>query len=607
VAATTNASRWGRSLALAAAFGLALPAFADLDFSAISARVDAQAAATTGRTHAAYVRLQQTLARPDQPGLADDFRRLRIVAQAAEGRLSADMPLKDAVTDALVAGGTALSAQAGDLVELAAALDSDRDRARCGQAGAAARRLADRANTARAQGRAHVCAHLERLSALAYARGTALATRLLARQNRRPATWSVPLHDLGGALLSIWAEPGLTPAVYVVGADTNDGAGPTFLRMGGEGWVRVPVATSGTLWWVTGAGDQVFAAGTHGLVVRYDPSSGGVTDISPPVDATLYGVWGSSATDVWTVGGNVDGTLPRTALWHYDGNAWTSVDQPAAANNRTLFKVWGAAADDVWACGQAGLLLHFDGSAWSVVDSATFESLFTVHGSAPTVAVGGSVQPTIVEKAPQGFVADAVPSGSQTMRGVFVPSQGDAWSCGLGATVLRRTSGQWQRVAGLPDATGRDFHAVFVDGTGGVWLAGGDLVQMNAGSLFYFGPRVVPSLVLPQAKLRARVQPALYLSCALTACHVPPYVSENLDLSTADTTIAGLVGVKSNQSPLLRVLPGRPSQSYIWHKLSGTQTTVGGSGARMPNGGPYLPQSDMDAVRAWILEGARDN
>jgi hypothetical protein len=325
------------------------------------------------------------------------------------------------------------------------------------------------------------------------------------------------------------------------------------------------------------------------------------------VDATLYGIWGSSETDIYIVGGNVDGTQPCTAFFRWNGVEWTSVTQPAEANNRTLFKIYGSAADDIWVCGQAGLIEHFDGDAWSVVASGTFESLFTIHGTVGTTAVGGGVQPAIVENTQQGWFEVTLPNGTESMRGVFVPPAGDPWASGLGATVLRRTGGKWQKIAGLPDASGRDFHAVFIDAAGGVWLAGGNLVQMNAGSIFYYGPRVIPSLLLPQAKLRGRVQDVLYLGCALTACHVKPFVSEDLDFGTAESTVAGTVGVPSRQSPLFRVLPGRPSQSYLWHKALGTQATVGGSGDRMPQGGPYLPQSDMDAIRAWILEGARDN
>jgi hypothetical protein len=55
------------------------------------------------------------------------------------------------------------------------------------------------------------------------------------------------------------------------------------------------------------------------------------------------------------------------------------------------------------------------------------------------------------------------------------------------------------------------------------------------------------------------------------------------------------------------VLPGRPSQSYIWHKIVGTQRTVGGNGDRMPTNQKYLSAADEDIVRAWILEGARDD
>src|SRR5213078_2755017 len=119
----------------------------------------------------------------------------------------------------------------------------------------------------------------------------------------------------------------------------------------------------------------------------------------------------------------------------------------------------------------------------------------------------------------------------------------------------------------VPDASGRDFHALAIDDSGGVFLAGGNLVSMDKGALFYFGPRTIPSGIYQQAKFRDRVQPVLYSGCAFTGCHVAPFISENLDLNTAAASYLGLVGVASNQSPLLRVLPGRPSQSYLWHKL----------------------------------------
>jgi hypothetical protein len=68
-----------------------------------------------------------------------------------------------------------------------------------------------------------------------------------------------------------------------------------------------------------------------------------------------------------------------------------------------------------------------------------------------------------------------------------------------------------------------------------------------------------------------------------------------------------MVGRRSFQSKLLRVLPGRPSFSYLVHKLEGTHVEAGGLGERMPQGRAPLPLADLEAVRAWILEGAPDS
>lgn len=85
-----------------------------------------------------------------------------------------------------------------------------------------------------------------------------------------------------------------------------------------------------------------------------------------------------------------------------------------------------------------------------------------------------------------------------------------------------------------------------------------------------------------------------------SGCHPP---NQSLDLR-AGHTYASTVNVPSNQMPsLMRIKPGDPENSYLYRKLTGQ----GIIGSRMPQGGPFLSQSQLDAVRGWILAGAPNN
>lgn len=83
-------------------------------------------------------------------------------------------------------------------------------------------------------------------------------------------------------------------------------------------------------------------------------------------------------------------------------------------------------------------------------------------------------------------------------------------------------------------------------------------------------------------------------------CHIGASAPQGLRLDEANS-FALLVGVASGNEPsLLRVDPGNPDDSYLIRKLEGTQSV----GARMPLGGPFLPQADIDVIRQWIIDGA---
>jgi len=74
---------------------------------------------------------------------------------------------------------------------------------------------------------------------------------------------------------------------------------------------------------------------------------------------------------------------------------------------------------------------------------------------------------------------------------------------------------------------------------------------------------------------------------------------------TAGNTFTSVVNVSSIEQPSLkRVAPGDPDHSYLIQKIEGA---AGISGARMPFGGPFLTQAEIDQVRAWVAQGALNN
>jgi len=105
---------------------------------------------------------------------------------------------------------------------------------------------------------------------------------------------------------------------------------------------------------------------------------------------------------------------------------------------------------------------------------------------------------------------------------------------------------------------------------------------------------------------RSQIQPIFNAQCVY--CHVTGAENGGLNLARA-SSYASLVGAPSTESPLLRVTPGKPDNSYLWHKLNGTHVSVGGSGNAMPMSDPprLLEPAQRALFKAWIEGGAANN
>ena len=89
--------------------------------------------------------------------------------------------------------------------------------------------------------------------------------------------------------------------------------------------------------------------------------------------------------------------------------------------------------------------------------------------------------------------------------------------------------------------------------------------------------------------------------CTASGCHGGG--AGGLTMTSASGAFTQLVGVVSNASGEVRVIPGDPANSYLVKKLEGRQSV----GARMPLGGAPLDSIDLTNIRNWIGKGAKNN
>ena len=192
------------------------------------------------------------------------------------------------------------------------------------------------------------------------------------------ANWDVAFDATSsGWLMNVWG--GSSTDVWAVGGAPDSGR---VMRFDGAMWreERVPPGTPLLDWTIGFAADDVWIVGREGTVLHWDGSA--FEGETSGTDEDLWGVWGTSAENLWAVGGS--GFPDATAtLLHRTATGWSSVALPPLMRSEVhaLFKVWGSAEDDVWAVGQRGVVLHYDGAVWEERLVGTGEDLIAVWGT----------------------------------------------------------------------------------------------------------------------------------------------------------------------------------------------------------------------------------
>jgi hypothetical protein len=99
----------------------------------------------------------------------------------------------------------------------------------------------------------------------------------------------------------------------------------------------------------------------------------------------------------------------------------------------------------------------------------------------------------------------------------------------------------------------------------------------------------------------ANVLPLINMACN---CHQSsPILMAPFSLKPAEA-YANLVNKPAMQLPsMMLVQPGALNESYVWHKINGTQAQVGGQGSIMPSTIP-LNAEERRVFERWIAAGA---
>ncbi len=169
-------------------------------------------------------------------------------------------------------------------------------------------------------------------------------------------------------------------------------------------WTQIEVATTDHLRdiWIGSAADVYVAGGHETTILYYDGMRWTDLENQLPGLATAdtWGIWGTSTTNILTVGGWSYYGLSRGSILRFNGSTWQSLT--AAPNSflawtNELRSIWGTAENDIFAVGERnyvltqlnwiGPVLHYDGTRVYEMENprelTSGSDLYDVWGTGP--------------------------------------------------------------------------------------------------------------------------------------------------------------------------------------------------------------------------------
>ena len=283
------------------------------------------------------------------------------------------------------------------------------------------------------------------------------------------------------ALLGVW---GHKDRAWIVGGSTTPESG-LILHFDGTSFVEETSPKGPLLWWIFGADSQnIWAVGERGRILRRTSAGWQTEFVFEDDKAVLYGIWGSSPTDLWAVGGSVRRNGPKGLVLRSTGDGvWRRIEDASFPTDLNFYKVWGRNANDVMIVGEDGLTIHWNGRSFTRQNLGIRDILFTVHTAPdrPWCVVGGTNR-GLAFTGNDPMVQPLPSEGLPALNGVTVHGEDDILAVGgRGIRYLWNEQNEGQRidVSERRGIGGRTLHSVWSGQD--VWVVGGDLTALTKG------------------------------------------------------------------------------------------------------------------------------
>jgi hypothetical protein len=230
----------------------------------------------------------------------------------------------------------------------------------------------------------------------------------------------------------------------------------------------------------------VWAAGNDGSILHSTGNGGWKTAGS--AGATQYAIWGSSSTNVWSVG--QFGTIDRTK----DGTTW---NPETSGTGQGLLAIWGTPdGANVWAVGSNGTLIYSTGNGtWTSVASSVTggvtDELDGIFGTSATDVYFVGLSEILHLDSTGAITPQTIPSGTIGLASVWGSGPNDLYAAGPSTMLHSAGTGTWVAQT-VPTGS---LHAVWGSGPSDVWAAGTQILHSTGDGTWTAQPLPAPGVI----------------------------------------------------------------------------------------------------------------